>query len=599
MAKKWKLRSFDPASAADLASAAKVPLVVAQLLVARNITAPDEVQHFLEARLTGLRDPNQLPGLAAAAEIIHAAITADEPITIYGDYDADGMTSTAILLRALRLLRAQVDFYIPNRVDEGYGVNCAALRKIAERGSKLVITVDCGITSVAEAELARELGLQLIITDHHAMGENLPAADAIVHPQLPDHDYPFAGLCGAGVAFKLAWELCKRASGNERVSTAYRDFLMQAIGICAIGTIADVVPLQDENRLIVRHGLVALKDRPFVGITAMAKSTKLDQRSKLTSEDVAFMLAPRLYAAGRLGQAELGVELLSTNDAERAEALAVYLNELNDSRTSIERSIYLSASKQIKEKYDREQDAAFVLADRGWHPGVIGIVAGRLAEKYARPVIMIALDELGGAVGTGSARSALGLDLHGTLSECSEKLEGFGGHKAAAGLRINTANLDDFRQIFCERVHDRIPTEDRVAEIAIDAESPLAQLTLRTVGQIEQLAPFGEENPRPLLCATGVTVFGQPKKMGGGQRHLSLQVTHHNVTMRALAFGQAEWADELEELDGPIDIVYRPVINEFRGRRNVEIHLVDWRVSNLTAPTTPHLATKRPAKLPF
>ncbi len=599
MAKKWKLRSFDPAAAAALCNSANVPLVVAQLLVARGIQDPAEVRHFLKARLTGLRDPNLLPGLSAAADLIHAAIRANEPITIYGDYDADGMTSTAILLRTLRVLNAKVDFYIPHRIDEGYGVNSDALRKIAERGTKLVITVDCGITSVAEAEIARELNLKLIVTDHHTMGESLPRADAIIHPRLPGHDYPFDGLCGAGVAFKLAWALCQRATGSNRVAAHHREFLMSAIGICTIGTIADVVPLRDENRLIVRYGLNALKERPVPGIAAMMRSTKLDKKSQLTSEDVAFMLAPRLNAAGRLGQAELGVELLSTNDADRAEALAVYLNELNDNRTTIERSIYLSASKQIKEKYDPHNDSAFVLADHDWHPGVIGIVAGRLAEKYARPVIMIALDELGGSVGTGSARSALGLNLHDTLCDCSEQLEAFGGHKAAAGLRINTAKLDEFRQLFCERVHARIAPEDRVAEIEIDAESPLAQLTLKTVSQIEQLAPFGEENPRPRLCATGVTIFGQPKKMGGGERHLSLQLTQHNVTMRALAFRRGEWADELSEIDSPIDVVYRPVINEFRGRRNVEVHLVDWRLSKHDKPSTPHLATSRPAPLPF
>ena len=599
MAKRWKLQSFDPAAATALSRSAKVPLVVAQLLLGRGIDDPQYVQHFLDARLSGLRDPDQLPGLANAADQIHAAIQTGDRITIYGDYDADGMTSTAILLRTLRMLNAQVDFYIPHRIDEGYGVNSDALQKIAERGTKLIVTVDCGITSVTEAQVARELGIKLIITDHHAMADELPAAAGLIHPRLPGHDYPFDGLCGAGVAFKLAWALCQRASGGDRVAPHHRDYLMSAIGLCTIGTIADVVPLLDENRLLVRHGLVSLKERPFVGISAMLKSTKLDQRAQLTSEDVAFMIAPRLNAAGRLGQAELGVELLATNCADRADALAVYLNELNDNRTSIERSIYLSAAKQIKEKYDAEHDAAFVLADRGWHPGVIGIVAGRLAEKYARPVIMIALDELGGAEGTGSARSALGLDLHGTLSDCSEKLEAFGGHKAAAGLRINAANLDEFRQIFCEQVHQRIAPEDRVAELIVDAESPLPQLTLRTVGQIEQLSPFGEENPRPLLCATGVTIFGQPRKMGGGDRHLSLQITQHNVTMRALAFGQGEWADELSDIDGAIDILYRPVINEFRGRRNVEVHLVDWRASSEAQPKTPHRATSRPEALPF
>jgi single-stranded-DNA-specific exonuclease len=583
MGKAWLVRPLDVGQIEQLSRSANVPNVVAQLLLNRGIHHPDIVSEFLAARLNKLRDPELLPGLPAAADQIHAAVTAGEKITIWGDYDADGMTGTSILLRCLRLISANVDFYIPHRMNEGYGVNQAALQKLADRGTSLVITVDCGITSVAEVAAAKAMGLQVIITDHHQFAESIPAADAVIHPRLPGGDYPFAGLCGAGVAFKLAWALCQRASGATRVNERYKNFLISALGIAALGTVADVVPLVDENRLIVRHGLNALIEHPMPGVRALLDVTPLRQRAHLTSEDIAFTLAPRLNAAGRLGQADLGVELLSTDSTERAADLAKFLNEMNEDRSGIERSIYLSANKQIKERFDAEKEPALVLAERGWHSGVIGIVAGRLAEKYSRPVVMIALDELGKSLGVGSARSALGVDLHSALGKCADHLEAFGGHAAAAGLKIHEAHIDHFRDHFCREIADRVPEDCRTAELHIDAESPLVQLTLRTVSQIEQLAPFGEGNPRPLLCATRVSLDGPPKKMGAGERHLSLGLSQQGVSLRGVAFGRGDWAEPLQATGGTIDIAYRPVINHFRGRRSVEVHLVDWRPSKVAA----------------
>jgi single-stranded-DNA-specific exonuclease len=382
----------------------------------------------------------------------------------------------------------------------------------------------------------------------------------------------------------LAWALCQRASGSQKVRPRFREFLLAATGLAAIGTIADVVPLVDENRLLVKHGLLSLKGSPLPGIAALARVAKLDDRPQLASEDVAFALAPRLNAAGRLGQAELAVELLRTDSHERANELAGFLDELNSSRDHLERSIYLAATRQLKESPPTRKDPALVLAGRGWHAGVIGIVAGRLAERFCRPVVLIALDELGGAIGTGSARSAFGLDLYHALRACSDHLVSFGGHAAAAGLRIDVSSISAFRQEFCNHVASRVEPEDRVAELRIDAESPLAQLTLRTVEQIEQLAPFGHGNPRPVLCATEVQMDGPPRRMGSGDRHLALKVRQHNVCLRGVAFGRGEWAEDLERHSRPIDIAYRPVINEFRGRRRVEVHIVDWRPTNAPVP---------------
>ncbi|MDP7303903.1 MAG: DHHA1 domain-containing protein, partial [Pirellulaceae bacterium] len=431
--------------------------------------------------------------------------------------------------------------------------------------------------SVEEAETARQNGIELIVTDHHQFGETLPGAAALVHPALPGTTYPFAGLCGAGVAFKLAWALCCRTSDSKKVSPRMRSFLLTAIGLAAIGTVADVVPLVDENRILVRHGLKSLRESPPIGVRALMRVAKLDTKPSLSSEDIAFSLAPRLNAAGRLGQAQLGIELLTTDSESRASDLAEFLTELNSRRDTLERSVYLAANKQIKERFDPGNNSAFVLAGSGWHAGVIGIVAGRLAEKYHRPVVLIALDELGTKPGSGSGRSACGLDLHSAFARCDEYLVSHGGHAAAAGLRIDEVRVDAFRSAFCEYAAGAISDEDRIAEVRIDAEAAFSQLTLGSVQQVEQMSPFGACNPRPVLCATAVTKAGPPRFLGSGERHLSVELTQHGVKLRAVAFGKGDWLEDLTAADGAIDVAYRAVINEFRGRRTVEMHLVDWR----------------------
>jgi single-stranded-DNA-specific exonuclease len=369
-----------------------------------------------------------------------------------------------------------------------------------------------------------------------------------------------------------------------------KDFLLQAIALASLGTVADVVPLVDENRVLVRHGLTSLSQHPTVGLTALIKVAELTKKSQLDAEDIAFSLAPRMNAAGRLGQAQLAVELLTTESEDRALALAQYISELNNSRQSLERSIYLAANKQAQEEFDPHGDSALVLAGRGWHAGVIGIVASRLVEKYHRPVVLISLDQVSAAPGAGSARSVPGFDLHAGLAACSELLLSYGGHAAAAGLRIDEARLDEFRQQFCEHVAETISAEHREPELWIDAEAPLSAFSLPVVTQIESLAPFGQGNRRPLLCASDVRLAAPPTKMGGGGRHLSLKLVQHGVSMRAVAFGGGDWAEEIEAADGPLEIAFRPVINEFRGQRKVEVQLADWRVATTSSNSTAQVA---------
>ncbi len=445
----WRFAAHDVAAVDSLARRCNISPVVARLLIQRQITTPDAVSAFLKPKLTDLRAPALLPGVPAATDRIMRSVKAGEPIVVYGDYDADGMTGTSILYLCLKRLGANVVYHLPSRAEEGYGLHVESVERLAQHGKRLIITVDCGIASVEAAARARQLNIGLVITDHHGYGQTLPDADAIVHPALPGTAYPFTGLCGAGVAFKLAWSLAQAHAGSDKVDASMRELLVQLLGLAAIGTVADVVPLIDENRIIVTSGLRALVAQPLPGLKKLLRSAKLEDCRQLSSEDIAFSIAPRLNAAGRLSQAQLGVELLTTNDDTRAEALSSYIETLNSNRESIERSITLAAHKQAKEVHVVHEDPAIVLAHSSWHAGVIGIVAGKLAERYHKPVVIIAIDPLGAKPGTGSARSPSGVNLHAALESCRDLLVGCGGHAAAAGLRIQEQNIPAFRAAFC------------------------------------------------------------------------------------------------------------------------------------------------------
>ena len=588
MKRRWRVVPHDRSRIERLTRTSGLPEIVAQVLVSRGVYDADEATRFLNTKLSGLRDPQLLPGIPEATALLMDAVDRGEPIVVYGDYDADGMTGAAVLVNGLRLLGANVSYHVPNRLEDGYGLNAKAIRKLADRGKKVIISVDCGITSVASAELCRELGVKLVVTDHHTLDDELPSADAIVHPRLPGTAYPFGELCGAGVAFKLAWSLCQAKCGAKKVTEPMKRYLMQSLALAAIGTVADVVPLIDENRVLVEHGLRVMRAEPRPGLAELIRITKLDQVSALTTDSIGFALAPRLNAAGRLGQAQLAVELLTTADATRAAALAEYIDGLNQSRDTLQRSVYLAAHKQAKSDFDPESDPALVLAGVGWHAGVIGVVAGRLGEKYAKPVLILSLDSAGQAHAMGSGRSGgTDVNLHEALAECEERLVRFGGHRAAAGLTIEEREIEAFRGDFCEAVARQFADRELVPEITIDAEAPLGQLNLPLLDQLDMLAPFGAGNPRPVLCCRQVTLDEPARRMGGGDRHLTVKLRHGGRVIRGVAFGGGDWCDELNGCDGPIEIAYRPVINEFRGYKKVEVHLVDWRPSHSLATARP------------
>ncbi len=579
MALRWTIRAHDARLVESIERSSNVSPVVAQILALRGISHPEQVASFIDLKMTGLRPPEELPGIVPAVERIYRAITDKRKIFVYGDYDADGMTSTAILYRCLKLLDAEVSYFVPNRLNDGYGLSIESLEKLNRRGAEMIITVDCGITSLAEVAFARQQGMQIIVTDHHHLSPSLPDADAIVHPALPGHEYPFSGLCGAGVTFKLAWALCQRHCGSPKLPEQYRNFLFAAVSLAAIGTVCDVVPLLDENRIIVHHGLNCMRQFANPGLNHLMALAKCQDKPRLGAEDIGFSIGPRLNAAGRLGQAQLGVELLTCESEERGKALADYIDQLNKNRDSLDRRILRSAHKMIKENHDPANESALVLSESDWHLGVIGIAAGRIAEEFHRPTIMISTDPLNNRPGVGSCRTSCGVNLYRALEGCQQHLIQFGGHEAAAGLSIEPGNIDAFREDFCEQVIEQVSVDELIPDLDIDAEALIGHLTLNMMNDLEKLAPFGQDNPRPVLCASAVQLATPARTMGADGRHLDLRLKQYNSTIRAVAFGKGEWLKDLNDQDSLYDFAFRPVINDFRGRRNVELQLIDFRPS--------------------
>ncbi len=583
MPRPWRFPPHDRGVVGRISRELSCSPLLAAVLASRGIRSGDEAKAFLRADINDLHDPDLLPGVPDAAERIVAAVRAGRRITVYGDYDVDGVTATSILWYCLRLAGAQVDYYIPCRMEEGYGLNQDALRQLnSEDPERLIVTVDCGIASLAEASLARELGLELIVTDHHTFAADLPEAACLVHPRLPGGTYPFGELCGAGVAFKLAWAICKRLGEGGRATPAMREFLKSAVGLAALGTVADVVPLVGENRVLVRYGLQALRELPIAGITTLLEVAGLHDKQTLVAEDIGFGLAPRLNAAGRLGQARLAVELLTTDNPQRARQLAEYVDELNKSRQTVERRMFRQARELVDESPGWTDHRALVLAHPDWHVGVVGIVAGRIAEHFARPAIVIALDEQRQS-GQGSGRSHGGLDLHAALTACCEHLEGFGGHKAAAGLRIRTDRVDAFRESFVGYAATQQPGEADAPPLHVDAEVQLADLTHRAVKELDSLGPFGCDHRRACFVARGLELADPPRKMGGGDRHLSLRVRQGSKVLRCVAFGRGEWADELSRVSGPLSFCFSAALNSFQGYESVELQLHDWLADSVSA----------------
>jgi single-stranded-DNA-specific exonuclease len=590
MSARWRLKPFDQARVAAFSREAGVSLLLAQILLNRAINDPAAAQAFLKAHLKSLHDPELLPGAAEAADRLVRAIRESRKIVIYGDYDVDGVCGTSILWACLRLAGAKdVDYYIPHRVDEGYGVNPQALRRIAsETKADVVVTVDCGISAVAEAKLARELGLELIVTDHHTPGPTLPDASVIVHPRLGSSPYPYPELCGAAVAFKVAWQVCKSFGDGKRASPHLRDFLVRSIGLVALATIADVVPITGENRILVRHGLAGIEADPTEGLRALIEVAGAMGKKRLTSGTVAFGLAPRINAAGRMEQAMQAVAMLTTDDTAIARSLASELDRCNTLRQEVEQTIVAEAKAMVEQAGGISGRGAIVVAKEGWHAGVIGIVASRLAELYHRPAIVVALND---GLGQGSARSVPGFNLHDAISACSEGLTGFGGHAAAAGLKLPSALVPSFAERFDRHCREMLTSEQLERVLHIDAEVLLGHLTLRQVEEIDALEPYGIGNPRPMLVVNRVRLKSDPRIVGARQNHAQLLVTQGSVTLKAVAWQMAERCKGLRA-GMSVTLAFQPSINEWNGRREVQLEIKDFKVD--AEETTDHARPDAP-----
>ncbi len=584
--KRWTIAGTDFAEADELASRLKTSPIIAQLLLNRGIREVGPCQDFLRPNLKLLHDPAGIPGLTRAAERVAKAIADKQKIVIYGDYDVDGITAVAILWHSIRRLGGIVDFYIPHRIEEGYGLNADAIEQICRDGAGLIITVDCGITATIPARIAKDRGVDLIITDHHewhdrhdeptgTTGPDLPDCYAIVHPRLPGMGPAYANphLCGAGVAFKLAWGIGLATVGASRCSEDFRGFLVEATALAALGTIADVVPLIGENRVLAHFGLGGLKASKLTGIKALIASAKLTGQ-KLDSFHVGFLLAPRLNASGRMGHARLAVEMLTTADEGRAIEIATFLEEQNRARQGVEKQILESAIQQITDgNHAADGNCAIVLGAQGWHPGVIGIVASRIVDRYHRPTIMVGLNN---GHGQGSGRSIAGFHLAHALEACGQFLDAYGGHEMAAGLKLQTPRFEEFRQAFCEHAGRVMNPDSLVPELRIDCPAQLVQVTAALVTDMARLGPFGHANRRPLLICKDVTIATTPRRVGRTGDHLQLLIRQGEQTMKCIAFG---FADRIERFKQGtiIDLAVEPTLNEFNGRTSVELAVKDVR----------------------
>jgi single-stranded-DNA-specific exonuclease len=574
----WHLLPSDPAASNRLAETLKVSPVVAQLLLNREISHLSAARRFLDCPLNGLHPPLELPGVGEASERIAKAIVDKRKICIYGDYDVDGVTGTSILLRMLTKLGADVQYHTPLRLSEGYGLNADKLRELVRSQVSLVVSVDCGIASLAEAEVAKELGLELIITDHHEMktglnGPLLPVAATVVHPRLPGSSYPFGDLSGAGVALKLAWAIAQRASGSERVNPELREMLLDAVGLAALGLVADVVPLRDENRILVRHGLERIRTHPSVGLKALLEAAGVKADNTITSEDVGFRLAPRLNAAGRLGCALLAVQLLTTNSSSTAKEHAKVLEAQNSERQSRERK-YTQHAKEIVDR-DHANDPAVVVGNPDWHAGVIGIVASRLVDHYGKPSLVIAAAP-GEEVVTGSGRSITGFALHTALQACDELLEGHGGHSMAAGFKVRVDRIPAFRNRFNSYVASHYPGGAPAPRLVLDTEVPLSALTFGLLNDLDKLEPYGAGNPKPKFLASGLKAESA-RLIGSGEvrKHMDFRVRQGDTVMRCVAWNMADRLEELTSGNGDCCIAFTPKINEWNGYKKIELQIVD------------------------
>jgi single-stranded-DNA-specific exonuclease len=563
----WHLAAPDLSSQRALATTTGLPLLLCQLLINRGIGDAASARAFLSPSLHDLVDPYQLHGMQRAVARLLTALRHGERLAIYGDYDVDGITATALLLTFFRELGMEVPYYIPERATEGYGLNAEAMHHLAKDGVRLLLTVDCGITAVDEIALARRLGIDTIITDHHQPPEVLPDAWVVLNPQQPNCTYPNKHLCGVGVVFKLLTAL-RAALRQAQLFVDRLPNLKRHLDLVTLGTIADVTPLRQENRVIVAYGLHELEHTRKPGLQALRRVSGREGKTASTGE-VGFQLAPRLNASGRLGSARLSLALLMASEPDEAARLARQLDEVNQQRRLLQLTIEAAAHERIAQQYGGHPPAAIVMGDTAWHHGVVGIVAARLAETYHRPTFLL---HIHGDTARGSGRSIPAFDLYQGLQHCARWLRQFGGHKYAAGLTMDVAHIPYLQEDLIRFAEDHLAPSDLQPRLHLDADVPLAALTPALVEQLAALAPYGAGNPVPLLATQGVQLASTIRRLGQQGQHARFRVVQDATVMEVVAFQQAEQVRALTSA-ARFDIAFTPIMNTWGGQYQVELHL--------------------------
>ncbi|MFL5616748.1 MAG: single-stranded-DNA-specific exonuclease RecJ [Gemmatimonadaceae bacterium] len=556
----------DPAAVARLQNELHLPEPLCRLLAARGLADIDGAKVYLRPRLDQLHDPCLMLDLDRAVERLGRAIDNGERILIHGDYDVDGMCSTTLMTRTLRMLGASVVPFIPRRIEDGYDLGAAGVDAALREHVGVVVTCDCGTSAHEPVRALQDAGVDVIISDHHLPSVGpLPSAYAILNPKRPGCTSPDRDLAAVGVAFKLALALVRRRGGNENAVYGMLDLV-------ALATIADIAPLRGENRVLARYGLKMLNETQNIGLRALIRAAGLADRP-ITAGRVGFILAPRLNAVGRLGHAIRGVELLLSNDEHHANAIARDLEELNERRQEVDRATLVRA-RELLSGVDLDETYGIVLAEEGWHPGVIGIVASRIVEEFGRPTVLVALE---GTTGKGSGRSISAFDLHAGLSQCRDLLLRFGGHRSAAGVTVSRENLPAFAERFNAVARERLTPGDLVPELRADLVVSLGELTLQLESMLRHVEPCGIGNPSPVLVARNVTVSAAPRVVGREHEHLKLWLGDADgAHIEALGWGMASRAGEIEQ-GSTIDVAFRLESDEWNGEKKLQARLADFR----------------------
>lgn len=557
-------------------------LISSQLLVNRGYDTPQSARDFLGKNTELLHDPFMMKDIDRGAERIIRALKGGERIVIYGDYDVDGVTSVSILYMYLRGRGGNVRYYIPTRVGEGYGMSVAAIDKIVSDGVDLIITVDTGITAVEEADYVKSLGVSLVITDHHECHDVIPDAEAVINPRQQNCPYPFKELAGVGVAFKLLCAMEKKLSPDDSLGECVKRIAKEYADLVAIGTVADVMPVKDENRLLVSYGLRLMEESPRDAITELMNAAsgdagKFKQKKKITSGIIGFTIAPRINAAGRIKDASIAVEMFLADTREKAAEYANMLCEINRERQTEENLIIESAKEKIEREHDFDNDPVIVLDDKNWHHGVIGIVASRITEKYKRPSILISFesdenDGSSGDVGKGSGRSIKGMNLVEALTYCSDLLVKYGGHELAAGLTVTRENLPEFRRRINEYARDKLGTEPSEPSVNADIELTPSDIDMRSAKELYNFEPFGVSNPVPVFLMKNLTVH-TASNVGGG-KHARFTLVRDNCYFPAMFFRRS--LSDLDIFEGDtVNILFNLDVNSFQGKENIQLILKD------------------------